>query len=908
MSPTVQVVASAGRSYCPSQANLEIALRAAKAGMWEWNLSTNENLWSEEVWHLYGLEQHAHPPCYASWLHSVHPDDRLAAQATIEKATLTREPIELEWRTNPQLGPVRWLMSRGQPTGDGQNNASSYIGIVMDITARKEAEAVVQGLNMNLEERVQQRNQALIEHERLLQNLLDGVPGLVGYWTSDRINLFANRAYGEWFGTHGRQITGMHLRDLLGPELYRKNLPHIEGALRGERQRFERDFPIPGDPGKYRAVETHYIPDVVDGMVRGFLVMVFDISAIKQSEQQAEAASQAKSDFLASISHELRTPLNAIFGLAQLGAREAATMPAPQLFQQILESGQHLLSLVNDVLDLSKIEAGKLQLDPTDVDLGQLIEHLVVMTHWRAQAKGLNFVIDELPGLPRHILADATRLSQILLNLVTNAIKFTDTGSVSVKLGMQDRCLCVEVNDTGVGIDAPDMVRLFKPFEQVTCAQLRNAGGTGLGLAISQRLAALMGGAIDVESQPGAGSTFTLRVPVDGTRPTLGSSLTPLVLSPLVAARASSSLRAGLTALQVQVIRLDQADPELPPPRAILLAEHEHALVKHASIQHWLQQGARLLVWTQLLTPVDDPTQQQGPSALAWPPHSAFIRGPMSPLRLLHALERQAGTSTRDVTRKRLQGLCVLAAEDNPINRLVLEQMLVQEGAAVSFAENGEQALELIRQQGARRFDAVLCDIQMPVMDGYETAEALHRLAPSLPVIGLTAHAFASARRKARSAGMVDFITKPYMLDTLVDVMLSHTRPHDTPAAPTSMAEHIETQAPMSSDWQSMLEEFAKRPGLLDKLLAQMRQTLPESIAQIEHACRARDIAELARLAHDIKGLALNLRAGELSALAICAQDSARQDQADAIDNGRMLALGLRQFLAHAGPGVTASQ
>jgi len=908
MSTTVQVAAPAGRSYGPSQASLEIALRAARAGVWEWDLSTNANLWSEEVWHLYGLDQATHTPCLASWLHSVHPDDRLAAQATIEKATRTREPIELEWRTNPQLGPVRWLMSRGQPTHDDKDGATRYTGIVMDITARKEAEAVVQSLNLNLEARVQQRNQALMEHERLLQNLLDGVPGLVGYWTSDRINLFANHAYGDWFGIKGKEITGMHVRDLLGPDLYQKNRPHIDAALRGERQRFERDFPIPGAPGQHRAVETHYIPDVVDGVVRGFLVMAFDISAIKQSELKAEAASQAKSDFLASISHELRTPLNAIFGLAQLGAREAATMPAPQIFQQILESGQHLLALVNDVLDLSKIEAGKLQLDPADVDLAQLIEHLMVMTHWRAQAKGLLLEIEESPGLPRHIRADATRLSQILLNLLTNAIKFTDTGTVSVKLTMQGNIFGAAVSDTGIGIASADVARLFKPFEQVSCAQLRNSGGTGLGLAISQRLAHLMGGAIGVDSQAGVGSTFTLRIPVDGLRPAHGSTLTPLVLSPALAALASPSLRAGLAALHVDTITLEHTAREACHPRAILLAEHEHALVELAGIQHWLQQGARLLVWAQVQTPGDATRDPTGTCTRPWPPMSAFIRGPLSPLRLLHAVEQQACATIHNATSQRLQGMRLLAAEDNPINRLVLEQMLAQEGANVSFAENGEQALELIRQQGAHRFDAVLCDIQMPVMDGYETAMALQHLAPSLPVIGLTAHAFASARRQAKVAGMVDFITKPYMLDTLVGILLTHTRKGDKPLPLTHTVDQIPAVAPMSADWQSMLDQFGKRPQLLDRLLEQMRQTLPESIAQIEQACQAQDIPALARLAHEIKGLALNLHAGELSSLAICAQDSARQSKAEAVDCGRTLAKGLRQFLAHAGPAIQATQ
>jgi PAS domain S-box-containing protein len=891
--PSVKRVAARVCShFSPSQASLKAALEAARAGLWEWDLITDENRWSDDVWVLYGLDKKMHPPSYDSWLHSIHPDDRERAQRIVQGASFSRQSMELEWRTNPELGPVRWVLSRGQPLAQGQGEATNYTGIVMDITARKEAERALQQLNLHLEERVKQRTHALQEHERLLQHMLDGVPGLVGYWSEDLTNRFANRAYGEWFGMSSAELRGKHIRELLGAEIYRKNLPFIEGALRGEKQCFERELPMPSAPGEFRVTEAHYLPDLVDGHVCGFFVMVFDITAIKRSERQAEAASQAKSDFLANISHELRTPLNAIFGLAQLGVRDGSHAPPQHVFQQILESGQHLLGLVNDVLDFSKIEAGKLQLTQEDMDLGQLIEHLVAMTHLRAQAKGLAWVIHESPRVPRRIWADGTRIAQIMLNLVTNAIKFTDVGSVTVSMDMQGDVLTLDVTDTGIGIAPHDLQRLFKPFEQVHKAQIKHPGGTGLGLAISQRLAKLMHGDITVSSVPGVGTRFTLRMPVGRASPADTSSLSPMVTLGISSA-ALAPLAAALEARHGHILSAEQALQPGCHPRLVLIHESEPEALNRQPVRHWLAQGAQLVVWTQ---------EQQWPSsAVAWPRQACMISGPLSPLRLLHALDQHAPASSGEKAAAHLRGLRVLAAEDNPINRLVLEQMLHQEGAIVSFAADGEQALELVRQRGPGHFDVVLCDIQMPVMDGYQTTQALQHLAPGLPVIGLTAHAFANARAQARESGMVDFVTKPYMLETLVSTVLRHARHPEL--TPDEAHHHNVDHDPMLNDWQAMLQQFGTKPELLERLVAQLRQTLPANITQLDQACEAADMLAIAHQAHEIKGLALNLRAAVLASLAIQAQDQARQRHPESVPSGRQLALGLRQFLAHVKQG-----
>jgi PAS domain S-box-containing protein len=400
-------------------------------------------------------------------------------------------------------------MARGHP--DQADGRLRYIGIVLDISERKQAEHGLKELNATLEQRIEERTRAHQDSKRQLQHILDGIPGLVGYWDSELINQFANHAYGEWFGAHPRDIKGKHIKELLGPDLFENNRVYIEAALHGQAQRFERELTTPA--GEKRASEAHYLPDVHDGMVRGFLVMVFDVSHVKQVERAAASAKLAKSEFLANISHELRTPLNAMFGLAQLGIKAHEGEAVARTFTQILESGQHLMTLINDVLDYSKIESGKMPIQLAELDLGELVEQVVAQHAEQAEGKGLVMLLTESPHLPMRFVGDTVRCAQILGNLLSNAIKFTEQGLVQLDLDCSDTRLQFTVRDTGIGIPSEAAERLFQPFEPSRNNRFRDEGGTGLGLAISLRLARLMDGGIHFQSTPGEGSSFTLTLP-----------------------------------------------------------------------------------------------------------------------------------------------------------------------------------------------------------------------------------------------------------------------------------------------------------------------------------------------------------------------------------------------------------
>lgn len=878
---------TAPRRLLPSAEGISLALSAARAGLWEWDIQTNENRWSDEVWPLYGLDPKGQPPSYDHWLLSVHPDDRERICALIATAVAQRLPFEVEWRTNPDLGPERWLMSRGQPGVCQDEQAQTYVGIVMDISQRKAAEQSLQTLNDTLAQRVQERTQALDDQQRLLQTILDGVPGLVGYWDAQLRNRFANRAYREWFGVTPEQIQGRHILELLGPRLFELNHPYMTRALQGERQCFIRDIPVATQPGQVRISESHYLPDIDHGEVRGFLVMVFDVTQVTQAERQARAASQAKSEFLANVSHELRTPLNAMFGLAQIGARDTAGTPSARTFQQILASGQHLLDLINDVLDFSKIEAGKLQLQPQPMALAQVMAHVVAMTALRAEAKGLPFLLDESARVPQTAVGDPTRLAQILVNLVANAIKFTDQGEVRMRVDVDDDALVVAVSDTGIGIDPQHMGQLFQPFVQAHDG-VRGQGGTGLGLAICKRLSQLMQGQIEAHSEPGRGSCFTLRLPL--LQPQAGDfSMLADVLLVGFPASAQACLARDLAARACHCQVADDLPARLRPGQVLVVHELLLPHVNTDTLNRWLDEGLPVVISVRVA-----PSTPLCPSGISLREEALIVPGPLSPLRLLHALQHRPVANKRR-PHHRLTGLRILAAEDNPVNRLILAQMLEGEGASVQFAFDGAQAVALAQRLGTDAFDLVLCDIQMPVMDGYEATRQLLSLDPTLPIVGLTAHAFNQARQQALDAGMRDYVTKPYLLDTLTDVIRRHAR-HSAPLVNDAHATTSQPSEPMS-DWAAMQHHFQAQPALFDRLVDVALQSLPGVLVELDRTRALGDMPALAKIAHEIKGTALNLRASRLASLGAQTQEQARQNVPSCHDSAAELSVCLQTFL-----------
>ena len=613
------------------------------------------------------------------------------------------------------------------------------------------------------------------------------------------------------------------------------------------------------------------------------------IQELQNARDAAQAAVEAKGAFLANISHEIRTPLNAIIGMAQVGERNVAGSPSAKTFHQILESGQHLLALINDILDFSKMEAGKLSIQDDVVQTAELLRHLVSVCATRAQAKGLTFAIEESTAVPISFTADETRCAQVLINLLSNAIKFTQYGGVKLHLSVVQDQLVFDVSDSGSGLTDLERSRLFQPFEQFHTHLPNLGGGTGLGLAISKRLAEWMGGNIELLYSSHDGSAFRFQIPLRQRRTAHWHLLKSVHAWGLDHELHSLAPALAERDCQVESIRtLDDTKNVaihvlLASPKAIQRADQ-------ALLIDMIRRGVKVVI----LGPESDLGHL--PEDVLSMAHQLAL--PASPLRLLDALDQIKATVPSPSVPKRLAGLRVLAAEDNPVNRLVLEQMLAQEGAHVAFGHDGAQALELVRTHGAAAFDIVLCDIQMPVMDGFETTLALARIAPGLAVIGLTAHAFETAKAHAREVGMVDYVTKPYMLDTLVEVILKHAKKPPNSLAPQADSSHSRIQPEAGlSDCQAMLHHFGNNPVLLQRLVETLHETSQEILTNLSHAIECRDFNLIRTEAHSLKGAALNLHTPHLAKQATDLQNLASLQAPVAFNMAKELVDNLTHFI-----------
>ncbi len=419
-----------------------------------------------------------------------------------------------------------------------RTSAGGAVVVHADITERKRVSAELDRHRHQLQTLVDQRTQqlqelnlALVDSERFIHTLADNQPGMLAYWDTGLRCRFANRAYREWFGRSEAEMDGIELKDLLDADRLAQNLKILPAAMRGESQHFQSL--LHAADGRQRHGLASYIPDVLDGEVRGFLVLVSDITEIKQAElrlqeanaelvlsrDRAEAANRAKSAFLANMSHEIRTPMNAIIGLTHLLRRDAHDPVAFERLGKVAAAGGHLMQVINDILDLSKIEAGKLELEHTAFSLAALLSSSRALVAERAAAKGLEITL-QADGVPDSLRGDPTRLSQALLNLLSNAVKFTERGRIGVRAELQDPHrgpgerlhVRFSVHDTGIGLAPEQLEPLFAAFVQADTSTTRRFGGTGLGLAITQRLAVMMGGEVGVSSQPGVGSEFWFSV------------------------------------------------------------------------------------------------------------------------------------------------------------------------------------------------------------------------------------------------------------------------------------------------------------------------------------------------------------------------------------------------------------
>lgn len=773
-----------------SEERWQLALQGSDASLWDWNLLTHKIFRTQRWRQLRGLSQEEVGTNPAEWVERIHPEDRDRVLAAFNDHLARKTPFyAAEYRVRQRDGQYLWILDRGQAQWDENGTPVRIIGSEMDIDRRKQAE-----------EELRKNTVHLSSAQRIAR---------LGSWEF-HIDTQAIRWSEETYRIFDRALQdGPPTLEEFSNYICESDRPMVQAALDlviNHNQPFEAEYRICHADGTLKYVLSR--GELVygeSGRPPVLVGTVLDISARKLAElqlqrtnEELDRATRLKDEFLANMSHELRTPLNAILGMSE-GLGEGIFGPINDRQQKAIatieRSGRHLLELINDILDLSKIEAGKLEIDAAPVSVDYLCESSLTFVRQQAVTKGIDLTMRELSPMP-DIVVDERRIRQALINLLTNAIKFTPTGgrvelSVSYGENPNGRTLELSVIDTGIGIAQADLCKLFEPFVQIDSRLNRQHEGTGLGLALVKQLVELHGGQVSVTSQVGQGSCFTISLPYL----TEASSILPepvpyrptslnaehssalIIEDSIVAAEQISRYldEQGITAvvhpcgegaiakvieLQPSFIILDILLPNASGWEVLQQLktnpQTSHIPVIIVSVVDERAYGLSLGATDYLVKPI---SRQQLQQAIA----RIFPVQPQAETAALVITIPDSATPTPTAP-------LILLAEDNDINVFTIANYLEAFGYQLIFAKTGREVLDLLV---SHRPDLIIMDIQMPEMDGLQATRLIRQTADfaNLPIIALTALAMPGDREKCLEAGATEYLTKPVRLKHLKAVI-----------------------------------------------------------------------------------------------------------------------------------------
>ncbi len=784
-------------------------------------------------------------------------------------------------------GSPQWKISTRIPLRDLSGNVIGLVGICHDITERKKSE------------------RALQKSEWLYHSLVDNLPVYVVRKDRDGRVTYANASACQLYGLPFEQVVGKTDYDFFPRHLAEKYRQDDQRVMEtGEA--FE-DIEENSDSGRFNYFEVRKTPvRDLDGSIVGVQLMFWDVTvrqnalkALAEAKEAAEAANRAKSEFLANMSHEIRTPMNAIIGMTEL-VLETRLMPEQRDFlQTVRDSGLALLNIINDILDFSKIEAGRLELEEIPFDLHETLGDALKAIGLRAHVKGLELACEIKPDVPRVLVGDPLRLRQVVINLVGNAVKFTERGEVVVTCGVDSESpaqpgrarLHVSVRDTGIGITPEQRQRIFRAFEQADMSLTRRFGGTGLGLAISSRIVQQMGGRIWVDSESGKGSEFHFLVdlgigspddvassPLDSSRLTglrilivddnatnrriLETMCQNWNMLPTVVGDAETGLELlRQAARKGPAYDLVITDASMPDVDGFTFADHIH---QDSEIR------STLVMMLTSLDRMGDATRCEELGI------KSYLIKPVKQSDLFDAIVlalegEKRGPAVSPIapeTLPRLKPLNVLLAEDSLANQKLAKGLLTRWGHQLTIVNNGLEAVAAVRR---RDFDLVLMDVQMPELDGMEATRQIRALEAGtgqhIPIIAMTAHAMKGDKERCLAAGMDGYCPKPVRPRELHDAIVK-VLPSALPGPgeqqklerATRPAEAFPAGAGKTSlvDWPAALKAMQNDETLLLDVIDAHLTESPGIVDKLRGAIAAGDAATIRRLAHTIKG---NLRA-----------------------------------------------
>jgi PAS domain S-box-containing protein len=908
------------------QANdrLALAVRGSSVGVWENEMADGDyqagRILCTNIMEPLGYSAPESALDYQTVAASIHPDDRGRVDQALRVYLAGETPeYQVEFRARRQDGSYRWMLSRGVAVRNAAGRPVRFVGTRIDITDRKGAE------------------DALRESEERFRGTFENAGVGIAHSDFEGRWLRVNEKFCAILGYSREELLQKTFKDVSYADDLATSIDHLGRLIRGE---------IPGYTLEKRYVRKDGAPVWVHlaisvqrdarGAPAYVIAIIQDISERKRLEgelrhakEAAEAASQAKSDFLANVSHEIRTPLNAILGMTELALDAPLTQPLRKHLTVVQSSAEVLLGVINDLLDFSKIEAGKLELDRSTFSLRNVLNETLRALALRAHRKGLELVCRIQPEAPDVVVGDAGRLRQVLTNLVGNAVKFTAEGEVVVQVSPvpvpdsppepgtgTDLTLLFEVRDTGIGIPREKQQKVFEAFEQADSSTTRRYGGTGLGLSIASRLVGLMGGRITVESEPGRGSTFAFtarlhrpllqpdravaRAPAElhalpvlivddnaASRQTLEEWLREWRTEPTAVGDGSAALEALRQAAAAgRPFALVVLDSRLPGTDALAVAAQVHqtpelapdgiVLLAAADQARELRSCHELGVKACVMKPVGE---EELLDAVC---RARSLPSPVVATGVVPDSGREPGAQEADAppSGRRLH---ILVAEDNPYNQAVIEDLAPRRGHTLHVASDGRAALTALEQY---HFDVMLLDIHMPEMDGFQVA-ALQRQREQgsgrrLPIIALTARSADGERERCLRAGMDDYLVKPVRAAELFMAI-------DRAVAARSQESEVRGQEPGVRVESSLTPDSClltpEEPGLLDpaallaacdgdaellrKMCRHFQTFAPGRLAEATEALRDRNAIRLREAAHKLGGMVSSFSAIAAEAAAL---------------------------------------
>ena len=895
------------RELSESELRYRLVARATNEAIWDSDLLADKQTWNGAFGTMFG-----YPPREetngAWWEERVHPEDRGRVLLAIEDVLRDGgDTWSDEYRFRCADGTYATVVDRAYVVRDARGEPVRVVGSMMDVTERRRTEEALRASEAELRAVFSAMDDVILvlDAEGRYLKVAPTNPSLL-YKTSD-------------------ELVGKTLQEVMPEKQADAFLDHIRRALEEQRPMdTEYSLPIDGREVWFAGTVSPMEEDRVVFVARDITDRRRDEQELRQAKEEAESASRAKSEFLANMSHEIRTPMNGVVGMTGLLMDTDLTEEQREYAETVRTSGESLLTIINDILDFSKIEAGRLELEETDLDLQGVVEETVDLFAGAAHAKGLELASLIEQGVPTALRGDAGRIRQILVNLLGNAVKFTEAGEVVLRgIPLEEdesaAVVRIEVRDTGIGMTEGQRERLFESFTQADASTTRRYGGTGLGLAISRQLVEMMGGEVGVDSQPGAGSTFWFTLKLTKQPESVPKNELPrraslrnlrvLVVDDNETNRkivheqiVSWGMRNGMAkngqeALEVLRRAAGGGDPydlavvdlQMPGVDGMELAitikaDHSIAATKLVLLTSMGLRGeaeqARKAGFAAYLTKPVRQSKLYDAIATAMGTPAGREQTTVKPARRTPIAVRDTLKGTAGRSREQIRRAHVLVAEDNQVNQKVAVRMLERLGYRADVVADGLEAIEALSRIP---YGAVLMDVQMPQMGGHEaTAEIRQREAGSdrhTPIIAMTANAMQGDREKALEAGMDDYVPKPVKPEEL-EAALERWIPREEESASRATAE-VEGY-PVTSEVAEHPIDRAAIDNLLElggsELLSDLAEAFSgdtgSALPALREAATAGDARAVERLAHALQGSSGSMGARRMGAICAELQDA----------------------------------